>query len=132
MSSAAVPVRKHSSAMKTSCRVISVSEILIPSSAAISKHDRARDSAQRAGGNWRREDLAMFDDEDVVRRAFRHIARIVQHQRFIRAGEIRFDSRHDVVQVVERLHRRIERGRDWCAVSRTSRPSDRSRKLRIG
>src|SRR5213082_3077677 len=37
MISAAVPVRKHSSAMKTSCRVMSVSLTLIPVSAAISK-----------------------------------------------------------------------------------------------
>ena len=36
---------------------------------------------------------------------------VVQHQRFVRAGEIRLDPRHDVVEIIERLHRRIQRGR---------------------
>ena len=66
---------------------------------------------KRAGRDRRRENLAALDDEDIVGRAFRHVARIVQHQRFVRAGEVRFDPRHDVVQIIERLHRGIQRGR---------------------
>ncbi len=54
--------------------------------------------AQRARRDRRREDLAVLNHENIVGRAFRNIARVIQHQRFIRAGQVRFDPRHDVVQ----------------------------------
>jgi hypothetical protein len=67
------------------------------------EHDRSRDSAQRSGRDRRREDLAVLDDEDVVGRAFGDVACVVQHQRFISAGQVRFDPRHDVVQIVQAI-----------------------------
>jgi hypothetical protein len=65
------------------------------------KHDRSRDSLQRSGRDRRREDLAVLDDEDVVCSAFGDVSCVVQHQRFISAGKVRFDPGHYVVQVVQ-------------------------------
>ena len=100
MISAAVPVRKHSSATKTSCRVmIRFSNLEVQARAAISKTTDRVIPRKRSGRNRRSEDLAVLDDEHIVGRAFGHVARVVQHQRFIRAGEVRFDPRHHVVQI---------------------------------
>jgi hypothetical protein len=42
----------------------------------------------------------MLDDKHVIGSAFGHVPRVVQHQCFIGAGKIGFDSSHYVVQVV--------------------------------
>ena len=132
--SAAVPVRKHSSAMKTSCRVIFDLGNLDSKLRRNLEDDRACDSTQGASGDRWRKDMAMLDDEKVVSRAFRNIARVVQHERLVRAGEVRFDSRHHVVQVIERLNRGIEGGRAVRAVAQVTtvspfckRPRDKAR-----
>ena len=70
--------------------------------------DRPRDPAERAGRDRRCHDLSPLDDEDIVRRAFRDVASVVQHQRFIRLGEIRFDPGEDVVEIIQRLDRGIQ------------------------
>ena len=66
-------------------------------------------------------------DENIVGRAFRNVAGIVQHQRFIRAGEVRFDPRHDVVQIIQRFDRGIERGRARAPRRAQSPPLGRAR-----
>ena len=48
------------------------------------KHSQARNSSQRTGRDGRREDLAVFNDEDIISGAFRNVARVIQHKRFIR------------------------------------------------
>src|SRR5205814_8597042 len=65
------------------------------------KHNRSRDSLQRSGRDRRREDLAVLNDEDVVGSAFGDVSCVVQHQRFISAGKVRFDPSHYVIQIVQ-------------------------------
>src|SRR5213596_335580 len=48
------------------------------------KHHRARNSSQRTGSDGRREDLAVFKDEDIISSAFGNVPRVIQHERFIR------------------------------------------------
>ena len=79
----------------------------MPSSAAIS-NTTARVMPRNAPAViGRREDLAALDDENIVRRAFGDVPGVVQHERFIRAGQIRLDPRHHVVQIIQRFDRRI-------------------------
>ena len=53
----------------------------------------------------------MAHEEDVVARALGHFALVVEHQRFDAAGLQAFDLGQDVVEVIERLDPRAQRGR---------------------
>ena len=59
----------------------------------------------------RREQHAVADQEDVVAGALGHFALVVEHQGLDAAGLQPFDLGQDVVQVVERLDPRAQRGR---------------------
>ena len=41
------------------------------------ENDRTSNAAQSAGRDWRRENLAVFDDENIVRRAFGHVPFVI-------------------------------------------------------
>jgi hypothetical protein len=61
------------------------------------KHHRACNPPQRTGRNGRREDLALLNDENIIRSAFGNVPRVIQHERFIRARQICLNPRHHVV-----------------------------------
>jgi hypothetical protein len=61
------------------------------------KHDRSRDSLQRSSRDRGREDLAVLNNEDVVGSAFGNVSCVVQHQRFISVGKVRFNPSHYIV-----------------------------------
>ena len=82
----------------------------MPSSRARFDHGLARDALQNARVGRRREQHAVADQEDVVGRALGHFALVVEHQGFHAAGLHALDLGQDVVQVVERLDPRAERG----------------------
>ena len=75
------------------------------------EHNTARNSAQCAGGDRRRENLTTLDDENVVSGAFGDVPCIVHHQCLVRTSQVRLNPRHHIVQVIEGFDRRIQRGR---------------------
>ena len=120
ISSAAVPVRKHSSAL---IHVVTVHRPLdhrVAGRASQLDHGIASDPFEDARVDRRRMNLAAVHDEDVVAGALGDLALVVEHQGFQAAGVGPLDLGEDVVQVVERLDPRIDgvgmiasrRGRD--------------------
>ena len=75
----------------------------------ITRGDVARNAFQDAGVGRRRFEFAVFNDKNVVSGAFRDVALMIEHQRFFATGVIRFDLRHNVVEVVQRLDARVDR-----------------------
>ena len=71
----------------------------------------AGDAFEDAGVGGRREELALADQEDVVAGALGHFALVVEHQGLDAAGLKALDLGQDVVQVVQRLDPRAQRGR---------------------
>jgi hypothetical protein len=72
------------------------------------KDDLAGDAIERAIGDRRGNDLAFFDDEDVVSGALGNVALLVEHEAFHGTRLEGFDFGHDVVEVVERLNLRAQ------------------------
>src|ERR1035437_1691599 len=107
--SAPVPVKKHSSALNRSWRVRFGSPTLKPGWAAGAMTTLRGVPKQRAGRERWGQQATLLDDKDIVTGAFSHEPLRVQHNRFLAARVVRFDLRQDVVQVVERLNRRVER-----------------------
>jgi hypothetical protein len=65
------------------------------------KYNSARNAAERAGCDRRCKNLTALDDKNVIGSAFGDIPRIVQHERLVRASQIRFNPRHYIVQVIK-------------------------------
>src|SRR6185503_6072495 len=64
-------------------------------------HHRARrDAVENAGSRGRGRDAPVAHDEDVLPRALRHVAVLVQQDRLVVAGLRRFHLRQDRVQVL--------------------------------
>lgn len=78
-------------------------------------HGLAGDAVEGSGGDGWGEDLATFDDEDVVARAFGDVALFVEHDAFFTPGLHGFDFGHDVVEVVEGFDLGAEGGRGGSA-----------------
>ena len=78
-------------------------------------HGVAGDAFEDAGVDRRREQPPVADQEDVVAGALGHFALVVEHQGLDAAGLHALDLGQDVVQVVERLDPRAQRGRDGSA-----------------
>ncbi len=81
------------------------------------EYHTARDAFENALGRAGREHAAVAHDEDVVAGAFRHVAHMVEHDRFGNAGIHCFDLGQDVVEVIKALDARGD-GRGMVAHDR--------------
>ena len=64
----------------------------------------ARNAFQAAGTEWRGKDLAIFHCEDVCRRAFRHLAALVEHHHFVEAFFVGFGDGPNVIEPGDGFH----------------------------
>ena len=72
-------------------------------------HRAARNAVKRTRVIRRRVQHTVFDDEQIVRRAFGDKTFGVQHHGFFHAGVVRLDFRENVVQIIQRLDGGIHR-----------------------
>ena len=73
------------------------------------EHGLPGDAPQGTRIDGRGEDFTALHNENVVPRTLGDVALLVEHEAFIGFGEVGLDLGHDVVQVIERLHRRAQR-----------------------
>ena len=72
-------------------------------------HRAARDAVKRTRIIRRREQRAVLDDEQIIRRAFGYKTFGVQHHGLFHAGIVRLDLGKDVVQIIKRFDGRVDR-----------------------
>jgi len=72
-------------------------------------HRLPRDAVKRARRQWRREQRAVFHNEQIVAGAFGHETFGVEHDGFFAAAVVRLDLGEDVVEIIQRLDGRVER-----------------------
>ena len=82
-------------------------------------HEIARHAFENARVQWRRDQRRLVahrrrhvaNDEQIVARAFRHQAHVIEHHRFRHARVNRFDLCENVVEVIHALDARRKRSR---------------------